>query len=225
MQTVESNPMLELEENDHIDDEDDQPPIEDDPDLFEDSAESRAANGEAVDDPSDMTDIPDELAVDVSWEDIYEPAASGAGPARTEFADSGFEERNGAGTSLREDLLWQLNLAPLSDRMRLAAFVVVDSIDEDGMLLASIDDLLAALDAELGFDAAEMEAAVQAVQRFDPPGVGARDLSNVCCCNCNGCRPRHLGAPRRQSWSAAICRCSPAATTARAVAQDKALAR
>ena len=61
--------------------------------------------------------------------------------------------------------------------MRLAAFVVVDSIDEDGMLLASIDDLLAALDAELGFDAAEMEAAVEAVQRFDPPGVGARDLS------------------------------------------------
>ena len=177
MQTVESNPMLELEENDYIDDEDDQPPIEDDSDLFEDSAESRAANGEAVDDPGDMTDIPDELAVDVSWEDIYEPTASGAGPAQTEFADSGFEERNGAGTSLREDLLWQLNLAPLSDRMRLAAFVVVDSIDEDGMLLASIDDLLAALDAELGFDAAEMEAAVQAVQRFDPPGVGARDLS------------------------------------------------
>ena len=178
MQTVESNPMLELEEDAYGGDADDGEPIEDPPDRGgEDDAEWLDANGETVDSPSDMTDIPDELAVDVSWEDVYEPTASGARQAQRELADGGFEERNGGGTSLREDLLWQLNLVPLSERLRLAAFAVVDSIDEDGMLLASVDDLLAALDAELGFNEAEIEAAVRVVQQFDPAGVGARNLS------------------------------------------------
>ena len=187
MQTVESNPMLELQE-----DGDDY----DDPDANAEAAsdEDRQADDEANEYPDgaddegleegdeDVATIPDDLAVDVSWDDIYPTGDSGAGARR----EDGFEEHNPARTSLRDDLLWQLHLATLPDRLRLAALVVIDSIDENGMLTASTKELLSALDTvpELRMRGArgmrgmrEMEEAVRVVQRFDPPGVGARDLA------------------------------------------------
>ena len=186
-QAIESNPMLELVEDDDDyadaeDGEDDVPAAdesmepaddgEEDPDAWEadfgDPQETHSAQTE-------VEEIPDDLPVDVSWDDVYQPGPS-AGSAAPED-DGGFEERLGTGEDLAGHLHWQLNVAPLSDRDRLAALAVIDSIDADGMLRATIDDLLASLDPALAFDAAEVEAVLKLVQSFDPPGVGARDLA------------------------------------------------
>ena len=80
--------------------------------------------------------------------------------------------------SLRDRLLWQLASARFSDEDHLIAMVIVDSIDERGYLDGSMDDLLGAL-AQLGLrsDPGKVERVLRRVQRFDPPGVAARSLS------------------------------------------------
>ncbi|MCY4014222.1 MAG: RNA polymerase factor sigma-54 [Gammaproteobacteria bacterium] len=208
-QAIESNPMLELVEDDGADavdgdemaaeepvdevgseddgatespdEESDYPDAADDPlaDTAEEwddlEAEADEVGSQAPDDAPQ--DIPDDLPVDVSWDDVYQPATpTDAGLAGGAADDDGFEERNGTGESLTGHLLWQLNLTSMSDRDRLAALAVIDSIDDDGMLRASIDDLLDALDPTLAYEADEMEAVLRRVQSFDPAGVGARDL-------------------------------------------------
>ena len=209
-QAIESNPMLELVEDDGADrvdgdemaaeesvDEvgseddgaaespDEEPDYADaDDDALGDTAEewdnldaeAHEVGSEAPD--AAPQDIPDDLPVDVSWDDVYQPATPTDGAVVGRGADDdGFEERNGTGESLASHLLWQLNLTSMSDRDRLAALAIIDSIDDDGMLQASIDDLLDAMDPALAFEADEMEAVLRRVQSFDPPGVGARDLS------------------------------------------------
>ena len=80
--------------------------------------------------------------------------------------------------SLRDQLFWQLNAARFSDRDHLIGTVIIDSIDERGYLECSMDELLEAL-VHLGLDARpeDVEAVLQHVQRFEPPGVAARSLS------------------------------------------------
>ena len=80
--------------------------------------------------------------------------------------------------SLRDRLHWQLATARFTERDRLIGAVIIDSIDERGYLEISMAELLAALE-HLGLRAepGEVEAVLARVQRFDPPGVAARSLS------------------------------------------------
>ncbi len=69
-------------------------------------------------------------------------------------------------------LLWQLRLCSADDEIRKVAEVVIANMDEDGYIRSTEEEL-----AELsGTDATLIEKAVDLVQGFDPPGIGARDL-------------------------------------------------
>ena len=80
--------------------------------------------------------------------------------------------------SLRDELFWQLDHARFSDRDHLIATVVIDAIDEHGYLECSTDELRETLE-NLGHPAEseEIESILRRVQRFEPPGVAARSLS------------------------------------------------
>jgi RNA polymerase sigma-54 factor len=81
-------------------------------------------------------------------------------------------------TSFYELLLDQLGLLKLDDRQQRIAEQIVGSIDEDGYLRretgAIVDDL--AFRQNISVTEAEVEEIIQMIQRFDPPGVAARDL-------------------------------------------------
>ncbi|MDE0420079.1 MAG: RNA polymerase factor sigma-54 [Gammaproteobacteria bacterium] len=192
-QTIEANPLLDLVEDtdEELTPADDDAVVADDgvgpapDDPVEDFTESGDGDVEGADEPlfefetpdapGAIEEIPEELPVDVTWDDVDQPTTSGTGPTVGQD-DNGFEERNGAADTLLDHLLWQLNVAPLSARDRAAALMVIGNIDDDGMLAASVADLVDALDPALAFEADEMEAVIKLVQSFDPPGVGARDL-------------------------------------------------
>lgn len=124
-------------------------------------------------------DIPEELPVDAEWDEIYD-SLLGPGATATQRDEEGSEyERAAAGVeSLAEHLLWQINLLPLSDVDRTIATTIVDALDADGYLGASIDELRATLaeDDGEGPDADEIAAVLKLVQGLDPVGVAARDL-------------------------------------------------
>ena len=120
-------------------------------------------------------DIPSELPVDSAWEDIYDgiPVHHGSG----DLNGAEFESPRAITETLTDHLLWQLELTRMSDLDKAIATAIIDSIDEDGYLGASLEDIHASLSLpDLEIDIPEIEAVLHQVQNFDPIGVGARDL-------------------------------------------------
>jgi RNA polymerase sigma-54 factor len=73
--------------------------------------------------------------------------------------------------SLADHLMWQLNLQAADDETREIGAAIIGNIDDDGYLVASVNEI-----AALGpWDVAAVERALEHVQAFDPPGVAARD--------------------------------------------------
>ncbi len=121
--------------------------------------------------------IPDELPVDTGWEDIYDGATSYSQPAEDNRLEA-YENRRAGGESLQEHLLWQMQLTPFSETDQAIALAIIDGIDEDGYLRTPLEDVQRGLEAEFGeIDTDEIEAVLHRIQRFDPIGVGARDLA------------------------------------------------
>jgi len=154
-------------------------------DPAEQIQEQHAVEGERRETPdnsetevtSSSETMPDELPVDTSWEDTYDMGATSySAPADSDGRDF-FETHNGEGQSLHEHLYWQLDLTPFSDEDRVIAEAIIDSINDDGYLTVSLEDLLESLapapEQETGIE--EIQAVLHRIQHFDPVGVGARD--------------------------------------------------
>lgn len=194
---IETNPMLELEEDtpeapdpegESIEDVEAQDPAAADAEPesgFEDAQDYPELSGsndevvesEATEDPN--ADIPEELPVDTTWDDVYEPPpAPAASAASSDNSDSdfNFEERNPASESLTDHLHWQLNMTNASDRDQVIALAIIDEIDADGMLGVTLEQIAETMDADLEIEVDEIEAVLKLIQQFDPTGVGARNL-------------------------------------------------
>lgn len=177
-QALESNPMLELIEN--TDEEEATFSAENSNgdiqksslETATDSQETTELNGE---ESSWQEQIPSELAVDSTWEDIYPSSYSSS--ASFDFDAVDFESRNTAVDTLQDHLLWQLNLTPMSEQDKSIAFTIIDAIDANGMLTVDIESIHAGFDAELDIELDEIMAVLHRVQQFDPIGVGYRDLA------------------------------------------------
>lgn len=186
-QALESNPMLELAEEDHVGTAADADFEAGDPMLSLRSQENErgalddAGNDSGVAEVSSEwnSDIPEELPVDSNWDDVYEsslPASSGTSSSNGEDSDYDFEARNTNSETLQDHLTWQLNLTPMSDTDRVIAMAVIDAIDPNGMLNCTPEDILSGFDAELGIELDEVEAVRHRIQHFDPVGVASLDL-------------------------------------------------
>ena len=121
--------------------------------------------------------LADDIPVDSNWDDIYPQTPSGAS------GDSDYDAgaNDSAEETLESHLLWQLNLTHMAESDRIIAFAIIDAITDDGLLGISINDICATLaQNHQGADAPPTEDEVceilQRIQRFDPVGVGARDL-------------------------------------------------
>ncbi|HSM11543.1 MAG TPA: RNA polymerase factor sigma-54, partial [Lysobacter sp.] len=78
---------------------------------------------------------------------------------------------------LHDHLLWQLHLSPLSPRDRIIAVMLIESINDDGYLREPLPSIADALAPTLSTDCEEVATVLHQIQRFDPVGVGACDLS------------------------------------------------
>lgn len=84
-----------------------------------------------------------------------------------------------ADISLREHLSTQLMMTGLTDRERTLTLVLIESLNDEGYLTQSLDELLELLaenDTERDSLRNELIQALGHLQNFDPPGIGARSL-------------------------------------------------
>ena len=83
-----------------------------------------------------------------------------------------FFERNRKKIDLYEHLLWQLRLSHVSEETGKPAEMIINNLNEDGYLQASLQEIAEAAEVDMKI----AEEALAFVQKLDPPGVGARDL-------------------------------------------------
>ncbi|KAB8188708.1 RNA polymerase factor sigma-54 [Lysobacter maris] len=78
--------------------------------------------------------------------------------------------------TLHDHLLWQLHLSHLSPRDRRIGVIVIEAIEDDGYLREPLDAIAASLAPDIQASEEEILTVLHTIQRFDPVGVGARDL-------------------------------------------------
>jgi RNA polymerase sigma-54 factor len=163
-QALDSNMMLEIEDDDN---------------TFHLGAGdvAKTENTEPViSDDSLQADIPEELPVDSSWEDTYEQTFE-SGTNTAEVVE--FESQRTHAATLQEHLLWQLALTRFSESDHAIAMAIIDSIDDDGYLISSTEEIYQGLQNQLDdLDLDEVNAVLHRIQQFDPTGVAALNLSD-----------------------------------------------
>ena len=102
--------------------------------------------------------------------------------------------------SLQEHLRWQLHLSPLDARAQAIGVALIDAIDDDGYLRDPLDAIAEALRPDIDAGNDEIATVLAQVQRFDPPGVGARDLGE-----CLSLQLRMLPPARERDLALALC--------------------
>ena len=176
-QALESNPMLETQEDRETREQIDTP-----------DTDTQASGGDenvAISEPDTSVemkseDLPTDLPVDSSWEDTYEsnlPNLAASKPGSNNFEDDReFESRSNEGMTLQDHLTWQAQLSHFSESDFAIATAIIDSINDDGYFTGKLEEIHEHLLKEYELDLDEIEAVLHRIQQFDPLGVGARDL-------------------------------------------------
>ena len=101
---------------------------------------------------------------------------------RGQRSDSDDEERDlpqagSGGLSLTEHLMGQLAGTRACVRDQALVRLLIEELEPDGYLRTELEEIHAALPSELDLDPEELDTALALLQSFDPPGVGARSIS------------------------------------------------
>ena len=155
-ETLESNPLLEREE---------------DGDSHEETQSSQSDVDFTT--PVAEPNSADELPVDTRWEDLM---PSSAPPPSSPDGEMGqFADRDAEPETLHDQLHWQLNLTRFSDTDHMIATAFIDAVDANGRLTQTPEEILDALqDPEIEVD--EVLAVLHRLQHFEPTGIFASDL-------------------------------------------------
>ncbi|RYU63257.1 RNA polymerase factor sigma-54 [Methylolobus aquaticus] len=167
-QALDSNMMLEAAEDDGaFPESSDTVPVE-----------SAATDFQELPDLDKASDIPQELPIDSSWDEVYEGLQSYSNSLPDNDSDD-FVFQRAQPQSLRDHLGWQLDMLPLSERDHAIGLAIVDAVNDEGYLSSPINDIVQSLQTQLdGLDPEEVTAVLHLVQNLDPAGVAAADLAD-----------------------------------------------
>ena len=160
-QALESNVMLEVEEEEQID-------------LT--SLEQPAPQGEGEEDGAPEPESSDEIVVEM--EDPWAESSTPSGDGRAQDDDDRpLEFTDDRERDLRQHLVWQLEISHLDPRQVWIGEALVDALNDDGYLTESTAEIARSLSADLPVTEEDVEQVLAFVQTLDPAGVGARTLA------------------------------------------------
>lgn len=114
--------------------------------------------------PAEEFELPDPERVTDSYRGEYR---------REEKQQYPYEQHAANDVTLVEHLMFQLQFAPLCEAQRKTGKYIIESLDDNGYLTQSRQELAAGLGLEPG----EIEKVLDVIHTFDPAGVGAENLS------------------------------------------------
>jgi len=161
-EALESNVMLEAEEEEQID-------------LT--SLDQPTPTGE---DDEVAPDTTDEIVVEM--EDPWAESSTPSGDGRAQDDDDRpLEFTDDRERDLHQHLVWQLEISRLDPRQVWIGEALVDALNDDGYLTESTADIARSLSADLPVTEEDVEQVLAFIQTLDPPGVGARTASECIC--------------------------------------------
>lgn len=106
---------------------------------------------------------------------------STADSKRRDYQDSrdALENHGSQGPTLREELLWQLNLMQINDADKDIAIAMIDMLDENGYLNLDLDEARSIVSEKSGgyqINADKITQVLRIIQALEPAGIGARNL-------------------------------------------------
>ena len=181
-EALDSNPLLEVDENTPTSQEDVPDRLEEafsatvkEPSANQDGTEESLPTADEVTTTEAMekNDIPEELSMDTTWDDNYSAGLSGSGSSGALSEDYTYQGETS--DSIQDHLRWQMELTPFSDTDKTIAMAIIDGVDDAGYLTISAEDILESLGiADVELD--EVEAVLKRINMFDPIGVAARSI-------------------------------------------------
>lgn len=140
-------------------------------------------SGEPADLDMEASSLSDsDVGGDGEWEESYDGGSTSTA-SRNDSERPDIDARNSKPQTLRDHLLWQMQMTPFSPTDRRIAEALIDAINEDGYLTSKLDEIQQILArgvdgvAGLAVEIEEIEAVLHHIQHFEPIGVGARDLA------------------------------------------------
>lgn len=186
---LEQNPLLERDEreNDNQREADREVVAEADPAEQSDTGEVPDGPDSAELSVAETMPAEGDSPLDADFENVYDAdgVVDVSGGTQAAFADAGggrrggnfdgdqdFESALSKELTLRDHLNEQLNVDVEDPVDRMIGVHLIDMLDESGWLVGELDSIAETLNCELS----RVEALLQTMQRFDPPGIFARDL-------------------------------------------------
>ena len=126
--------------------------------------------------PDAAAEVQDPGIEKLDWREYLETYSNnwqdGESPGDDDERQQAMENRLTRRTSLEDHLVAQLRLCNLDPESLRIGATIIYNLDDDGYLETPVAELAEQLETSV----AEVERVLCAVQRLDPPGVGARDL-------------------------------------------------
>ena len=157
-----SNPLLEIDESA--------------PEALADKTQQEAEVPESSDKEvsPEETDMSNDEQDNLDWSEYFDDGFEYQDGGRAEREELEFVERTPVGrATLHEDLTQQLHLLSLDEETLRVAEYLVGCLDDSGFLAVPVEEIADALALAPG----DVLVALQCVQQLDPPGIGARDLT------------------------------------------------
>ncbi|MCJ7451538.1 MAG: RNA polymerase factor sigma-54 [Steroidobacteraceae bacterium] len=160
-EALETNVMLEAEEEEQID-------------LT--SLDQPAPAGEDADDGEAEGPQPDEVVVEM--EDPWSESSTPSGDGRSQDDDDRpLEFTDDRDRNLHQHLIWQLEISSLDPREVWIGEALVDALNDDGYLTETPADIAQSLSADLPVSEDDVVRVLGFLQTLDPAGVGARTVA------------------------------------------------
>ena len=141
------------------------------PSTQEATPESPPENSSGNNEASQQSD--DEWQKEQDWND--------SSPSATRASDDDEEDTRrevvAEKPSLREHLIWQLNMSQIDMRDREIIGLLIDALDGNGYLAQPLEEIFEMLPPELEITLDDLETALVQLQHLDLAGIAARNLS------------------------------------------------
>jgi len=126
--------------------------------------------------PEEKEEAPADAAPEMP-EGEWREESGGSYSGHDDGEDSEYPQLAAESHSLREHLLWQINLLQGEERDKRIIALLVDTLDDDGYMTQDLEELAAMLPADLEVDPSELSIARKHLQNIETPGIAARNLS------------------------------------------------
>jgi RNA polymerase sigma-54 factor len=165
-EALETNVMLEVEEEEQID-------------LASIDQPAPQGEGQGEEDEREREETEE---VVVEMEDPWAESSTPSGDGRAQDDDDRpLEFSDQRERDLHQHLIWQLEVSRLDPRQVWIGEAIVDALNDDGYLTESPADIARSLSADLPVSEADVEEVLAFVQTLDPTGVGARTAAECIC--------------------------------------------